>query len=478
MASSLKLNFVLNVIRTFSSIAFPVITFAYVSRILDVQGIGMFDYARSIVSYFSLIAQLGVATYGMREIPKVKHDKDKLSKLVAELFSFNLIATVVAYVLFFTTLFGVDKFEHYRALLLINGLSIGFCALGLEWLYGALEEYKYITIRTLVFQVLSFVFLLIFVHEKTDIYIYAAINVFSSVGSNIFNFVHARRYLQRPILKISNILKHTSSIFIFWGNNIAATLYLLVATTMLGYLCDEYAVGIYSASNKICRIFVSLVVSICPILLSRSSAYISDNRSTAYEDLSKRAFDCICFMSVPIAVFLFSYSKEIVLLFSGATFLPAVSLSKIMSILMVIIPASTFLSMQILIPYKRESDILIVLFIATIFNAVLSMAFIPKYAYYAAGIINIATELLILVAYIIISRKKISLGHVTGSSWHYVVGGLLQMSVIYIFYNREADEIDIANVLFTGILGIIIYFGSLILFKDDFFCYIIKTIKI
>ena len=243
MAKSIKINFILNAIRTFCSIAFPVFTFAYVSRILDVQGIGMFDYARSIVSYFVLIAQLGISTYGMREIPKVKHDKSKLSNLVAELFCFNVIATVISYILFFGTLMSVGKFDSYRSLLLINSLSIGFCALGLEWMYGALEEYKYITIRTIVFQIISFTLLLLFVREKSDIYIYAAISVLSSAGSNILNFIHAKNYIESPVVKISNMFRHIKPIFLFWGNNITSTLYLLIEITLMGWLCDNLSLG-------------------------------------------------------------------------------------------------------------------------------------------------------------------------------------------------------------------------------------------
>lgn len=476
MAASLKTNVVLNAIRTFCSIAFPAITFAYVSRILDVQGYGMFDYTRSIVSYFSLIAQLGVFTYGMREIPKVKHDKEKLTKLVSELFCYNLIATVVAYILFFSTIYSVEKFESYRPLLLINGLLIGFCALGLEWMYGALEEYKYITIRTIVFQIISFALLLLFVKEKTDIYVYAAINVFSSVGSNILNFYHARKYLGKPVVKISNIFKHTKSIFIFWGNNITGTVYLLIATTMLGYMCGDYSVGLYSSANKICRIFITLTTSICPIMLSRSSSYLAHGRQEEYDNLTKRSFDAVMIISIPIAVMLFCFSKDVILLFSGASFLPAVPLSQVLSVLMLIMPMSSFLSMQILIPYGKEGVIFKVLLFATLFNAGFSLFFFPKYQHTAAAVINLSTEFLIFAFFVYLSRKHISLASIASNTWHYLLAGVFQFMSIMLIYDYSNANIEVINLFCAITVGLIVYLVVLLLVKDDFTKMAIRTV--
>ena len=61
---SLKVNFMMNIILTMSSFIFPLITFPYVSRILLPTGTGKVSFATSVVSYFSMFAQLGIPTYG------------------------------------------------------------------------------------------------------------------------------------------------------------------------------------------------------------------------------------------------------------------------------------------------------------------------------------------------------------------------------------------------------------------------------
>ena len=98
---SLKKNAIYSFIKAFMNLAFPVITFPYASRILLPEGIGKVNFANSIVSYFIIIAGLGIGTYATREAAKVRNDKTQLTKFSKEIFSINLIATVIAYILFF-----------------------------------------------------------------------------------------------------------------------------------------------------------------------------------------------------------------------------------------------------------------------------------------------------------------------------------------------------------------------------------------
>ena len=174
---------------------FPLITFPYSSRVIGPVGIGKVNFAASIISYFSIIASLGISTYAIREAAKVRDDKTALSKFSKEIFTINAITTLIAYALFFTALFCIPKFNEYRILLCISSSTILFTTIGMDWLYNALEEYAYITIRSIAFQIASIVLLYAFVHTPEDYIIYGGITVFASVGSNILNFIHSRKYI-------------------------------------------------------------------------------------------------------------------------------------------------------------------------------------------------------------------------------------------------------------------------------------------
>ena len=78
---SIKLNAVLNVMKTVLSLVFPLITFPYITRVLQVNAIGKYDFSVSVISYFSLIAALGITTYAVREGTKYRGDQEKIESV-------------------------------------------------------------------------------------------------------------------------------------------------------------------------------------------------------------------------------------------------------------------------------------------------------------------------------------------------------------------------------------------------------------
>ena len=205
---SLKKNAVLNIIRTVMGIIFPIITFPYASRILLPDGIGKVNFANSIISYFALLASLGIGTYATREAAKIRDNISALRKFMKEILVINLLSTVFAYSLFLLSLLVIPKFQDYKVLLLICSLTIIFNSIGIDWFYAAIEDYTYITIRTVIFQIINIAFLFIFVKTKEDIYLYAFMNVIASVGGNLVNFVHLRKFIKFEEKSSLEINKH------------------------------------------------------------------------------------------------------------------------------------------------------------------------------------------------------------------------------------------------------------------------------
>lgn len=96
-SKSISLNFIMNFLLTASSILFPLITFPYVSRVLGPTGTGAVAMGTSLVSYFTMVAMLGIPTYGIRACAKVRDNRQKLSQIVQELLIINLIMALISY---------------------------------------------------------------------------------------------------------------------------------------------------------------------------------------------------------------------------------------------------------------------------------------------------------------------------------------------------------------------------------------------
>ena len=185
---SIKLNFVMNIILTMSSFIFPLITFPYVSRVLLPVGTGKVSMATSVITYFSMFAQLGIPTYGIRACAKVRDNREKLSKVAQELLIINIIMSMISYMVLIILLFYVPKFRCEKELYVILSFNIILTSIGMEWLYKALEQYTYITVRSVIFKFIALIFMFFLVHKQTDYVIYGGITIFAASASNIFKF--------------------------------------------------------------------------------------------------------------------------------------------------------------------------------------------------------------------------------------------------------------------------------------------------
>ena len=60
---SVGINAVLNVIKQCCAILFPIITFPYISRVLQTENYGKVNFGNSIITYVTLFAALGLTNY-------------------------------------------------------------------------------------------------------------------------------------------------------------------------------------------------------------------------------------------------------------------------------------------------------------------------------------------------------------------------------------------------------------------------------
>ena len=156
---SLSKNSIYYLIYNVLNVLFPLVTGIYVARILLPTFIGEVGYAQNISTYFVILAFLGIPTYGLREIAKNRKDKESIKKIHSELLIINAISTTVFLFCYLVLIFSVSSFREHIELYLISGISIILNYLNNTWLFEGLEEFKYISIRNIVFKSLFFLLL-------------------------------------------------------------------------------------------------------------------------------------------------------------------------------------------------------------------------------------------------------------------------------------------------------------------------------
>lgn len=459
---SIKKNTVFNVIKTVSSVLFPLITFPYISRVLLPENVGKINFGSSIVSYFSLIATLGVTTYAIRECSAVRDDKKKLSDVASQIFSINIITTIVAYIALAITLIFYSKLENYRILIVIQSLSIVATTFGADWINSAMEDFKYITIRSIGFQFLSLILMFIFVHKPEDYLIYAVITLISTAGANIVNIWYRRRYCNIRFTLGIDWKKHFMPILVLFVMLLAQTIFNSVDSTMLGLMHGDREVGIYSAANKMSNIIAQLVASILWVIMPRMAYYFAENDYNQINELLRKVLGFHALLGIPCAVGTYMLSDEIILIVSGSEFADASIVLRILMVGMIFtIFGGSFMGNSILLPSKKENIFMIVCCIAAVVNVITNYIFIPKYGARAAAGTTALCALVIFVALFVSIDKKIKIRNILNLFTAPVIGsvGIIAVCILARSIQSLWVRTAVSVVLSVGVYFIVNYFG-------------------
>lgn len=404
---SIKVNFILNAILAMSGFIFPMISFPYISRILGPEGTGVVKFATSVVAYFAMFAQLGIPTYGIRVCAKVRDDREKLSKTVHELLLINLVMSLVVYAVFFVSLLVISRFQKDKSLFVIISLTIFLNAIGIEYLYKALEEYSYITIRSIVFKLIGVIAMFLLVKTKGDYVIYGAITIFASSASNILNIINSRNYIDYRWYGGYSFKKHYKSIFVFFAMSCATTIYLNLDGIMLGFMTSDGDVGYYDAAVKIKTILVSVVTSLGTVLLPRASYYVEQGKMDEFRRITSKALNFVMIFATPIMVYFIIFAREGVLFLSGDEFIPSIFAMQIIMPTILLIGLTNIMGIQILVPLGKEKIVLYSEIAGAVVDLVINLLLIPKMRSAGAALGTTIAELVVfIVQYYFIGKMK------------------------------------------------------------------------
>lgn len=390
--NSIRTNALLNIIYTISNIIFPMITFPYVSRILQADGMGKVSFFTAMANYAIMIASLGVSTYGIRATANARKNRYELSKVTTELLLINFVATTAVIILVVASIPLVPRFQSEKLLLLIN-CSLVFCSsFSLNWFYSGLEQYSYITKRSIAFKFVSLILVFLFVHTKSDYNKYAAITAFSSIGSYFVNLWHTREFVSIKQIKTIELKKHLKPMLMLFASILAVNVYTNLDTVMLGFISGDREVGLYTMAAKVKWLLLSVVNAISAVLLPRLSYYLSENRIDEFHKILKKSFSIILMISIPLAVFFIFEAKDSVVILGGEDYVDATLCMQIIMPILLISGFSNITGNQILIPMGKDSCFMKAVAMGAIVDLLLNIILMPKFASVGAAIATLIAE--------------------------------------------------------------------------------------
>ena len=348
-----------------------------------------------------MLSALGIPTYGVRACARVRDDKEKLSRTAQELLILNVLMCLIAYAVLAVAVIIVPKFRNERLLLMIISSTLIFSALGMEWLYKALEQYTYITLRSMAFNAIGIIAMFLLVHQQSDYIIYGAIGVTATSLGYILNIIHARKYIILKPLGNYDLKQHLKPVLIFFAMASAVTIYTNLDNVMLGFMKTDTDVGYYHAAVRIKTILVAIVTSLGTVLLPRVSYYVQQGMMDEFKRVTKKAINFVFVFAIPVLVYFMIFARNGVLLLSGSDFMGAILPMQILMPTLLFIGLTGLLGIQILVPLGKEKYVLYSEIAGAVVDLILNAILIPKLGASGAAIGTLVAEAVVLAVQVI-----------------------------------------------------------------------------
>lgn len=367
--TTIKKNFAYRSALTLSNYLMGFITFPYVARVLEVDRIGLVNFVDNTVNYFLLFATMGIGLLGVREVASVKHDKAQLSHTFSNLLGINLLFTVATLVVYIALVLTVPKFNQYSELFYIGSAKILFTALIAEWFFTGIENFRYITVRSLAIRALYVIAVFIFIKEQADYKLYFILTVGVVVVNALINCAYLTRFIR---ISLGSMLKlrYLKQNCVLGVYSIMTSMYLTFNVMFLGFVSDNIQVGYYTTAFKIYMVVLGLFTAFTNVMLPRMSSLLAQGESDQFNTLVGKSFRAMCTFSIPMIVFSFILAPQLIHIIAGDGYEGAITPMRILMPAALFVGMAQVLAIQVLAPMKCDRQ----LFIASVIGAVVSLA--------------------------------------------------------------------------------------------------------
>ena len=470
-SKSLKANFTLNLTNTIAGLLYPVITFPYITRILLPEGIGLIQFLQSVINYFAMFAALGIPLYAVKEIAKVRDDIKERNQTTSEILCLHFCLTLAAYAVLLFFGFTVDKLSSNLLLYLILSIHLFLDVIGCEWFYQGIEDFKYITIRSLLVRLFSLIALFIFVKSKNDIYIYAALVILAEAGNFLFNFYHLRKFVNvfSVNLKSLNLRRHIRPALEIFMLNIIISIYINLDSVMLGLFKTNADVGYYAAATRIVRALCGFSIALGAVVFPRLTSYYNNQEIALFHKLTKDSLSFSMIVLIPLSVMVMITAPVLIPVFCGSAYGPSILTIQILAPIMVFLGISGIMGTKVLYAMDYQRIVIICTGFGAVSNFLLNLLLIPHFSYHGAAVASLVAEFLVSVSMLYYAYKLINVSIFDKSLIQTLIGSLL-VAVTVIVVNRNIQVMPLLLLFIDFSIGALVYLLVMIAMKNENIC--------
>ena len=462
---SVKKNYIFNLLYQVLLLVAPFVTTPYVSRVLGADGVGIYSYTSSIMSYFMLFALLGVSNYGVREIARVRDNKRECSKVFWEIAILVALTTTISLVVWICLCICYEEFRPcFIALtpILVN------CLFDVSWFFTGHEQLGKVVLRNSIVKIVCIALLFVLVRTKDDLVIYILLNSAGALVGSICMCMLLPRMIEHVPIKELRIFRHIKETLIFFLPTLATSIYTVLDKTLIGIIVADPAVnGYYEQSAKVIEMGKAVTYSSLNIVMASRMSYLYAQQ--AFEEIHLRlqkSMNFILCVGFCIVFGIAGVAEVFVPMFFGDEFMPVITLLYVMCPLIVIIGVSNCLASHYYMPCDRQPDSTKFVCIAAGVNLVANLVLIPQLGALGAAIGSLIAEILATILFVVNSKKQMTWKTLALQSWRKLIAGALMCAAI-MFLGRALELNAIIVVFIQMSAGLVIYVGLLALMRDE-----------
>ncbi|MDG2945457.1 oligosaccharide flippase family protein [Bisgaard Taxon 10/6] len=465
-------NYLYNLTNQLVNIVIPVVTIPYISRVLGPEMLGINAYANSIISYFVLIANLGISIYGNRTIAYARDSLEARSEVFWEIIFIKLIMASLAFVSLFLFLKVYGEYTEY---IYMYSILIFATAVDISWFFAGLEDFRKIVIRNIFVKIFSFLLIFLLVKSGDDLLFYILIISLSNFLGNFALWGSLKAHIKKIRIKQMHISLHFYPILILFLPQVASSVFMTLNKILLANISNISEVGFFDNSDKIIRILLTILVSIGTVIFPRLANSYKKGDIETVKNFLKISFDISSFLSFPFAIGLIVVSSSFSSVFFGDSFGGIELVISILALELIFMGWSSNLGNQFLVAINESKGLTISLIFAIIVVFLSSLFLLPIYGAKGAAITSVLGELIILLVQLYFVRKHLSLVEIFSDTYKFIIASLVMGIVIYYFGELFND--GLIKLFFQVIIGFGVYMSLLFLLKPRFYYLVLSKFR-
>lgn len=469
----IKKNILYTSILTTSNYIFPLVVYPYVARVLGVTNIGLCNFIDSVINYFILFSMMGIAITGNRRIATARARNENLDSPFSSLFALNAVTTTIALGALIAAVFIVPTLYENRELMWFGIIKLLGNFMLIEWFYKGIEDFRYITQRTIIVKCLYVASIFIFVREAEDYPIYYLLTV-SMVGVNaLINLWHSRKFARLRLKLIK--LKEVAKPFFLLGVYMLVTSFCTTFNVVfLGFTTNDTQVGYYTTAIKLYSILLAFFTGVTSVMLPRMSNLLAQGKHEEFKSLLSKTRSILFDFSIPFIVLAVIFAPQIIMLLSGPGYEGAILPMRIVMPMILIIGYEQILVIQALMPLHKDKLIMRNACVGAFVSIMLNIILVKYLMSVGSAITWFVSESVILILSQILLNKFINLGFPFEKFTKTVIWNIPLAAILIFIYNFAFSEIYWVYLILSGIITMVYTFiVQILVFKNSF---LIETI--